>query len=42
VVLGRGESIFAGLAEVGLTPVEVATSPYATHIRYRVGPVSAG
>jgi dihydrofolate reductase len=36
VVLGRGESIFTGLTDVDLTPVEVDTSPHATHIRYRV------
>jgi dihydrofolate reductase len=37
VVLGRGERLFEGVADPGLTPVEVTHSPYATHIRYRVG-----
>jgi dihydrofolate reductase len=36
-VLGRGERLFDGVADPGLTPVEVTHSPYATHIRYRVG-----
>jgi dihydrofolate reductase len=35
VLLGRGESIFDGVGELGLEPVEVVHSPYATHIRYR-------
>jgi dihydrofolate reductase len=35
VLLGRGESMFTGLTDLGLTPVEVDTSPRATHIRYR-------
>jgi dihydrofolate reductase len=37
VLLGRGERIFDGVADPGLTPVEVAHSTLATHIRYRVG-----
>jgi dihydrofolate reductase len=37
VLLGRGERIFDGSADPGLEPLEVAASPYATHIRYRVG-----
>jgi dihydrofolate reductase len=41
VVLGRGESMFGDLAGVELTPVEAATSPRATHIRYRVTRSSA-
>src|SRR4051794_26284195 len=36
VVLGRGESMFTDLSDVGLTQIEVAESPHATHIRYRV------
>lgn len=36
VLLGRGERLFDGAADPGLTPVEVAHSPFATHIRYRV------
>src|SRR3954447_15183962 len=36
VLLGRGESMFGDLTGVAFTPVEVATSPHATHIRYRV------
>jgi dihydrofolate reductase len=37
VVLGHGERLFDGVTDPGLTPVEVTHSPYATHIRYRVG-----
>jgi dihydrofolate reductase len=37
VLLGSGERIFDGVVDPGLTPVEVVHSPYATHIRYRVG-----
>jgi dihydrofolate reductase len=37
VLLGRGERLFDGVADPGFTPVEVVTSPYATHLRYRVG-----
>jgi dihydrofolate reductase len=37
VLLGRGERLFEGVEDPGLEPVEVIHSPYATHIRYRVG-----
>jgi dihydrofolate reductase len=37
VLLGGGESIFAGVPDPGFTPLEVAQSPTATHVRYRVG-----
>jgi dihydrofolate reductase len=37
VLLGRGERIFDGSANPSLEAIEVAASPYATHIRYRVG-----
>lgn len=37
VVLGSGERLFEGVADPGLEPIEVIDSPYATHIRYRVG-----
>jgi dihydrofolate reductase len=37
VLLGDGERIFDGVADPGLEPVEVAHSPHATHVRYRVG-----
>jgi dihydrofolate reductase len=37
VLLGRGERIFDGSADPSLEAIEVAASPYATHIRYRVG-----
>ena len=37
VLLGGGESIFTGVPDPGFTPVEVAQSPLATHVRYRVG-----
>ena len=29
--------MFDGVADPGLTPVQVANSPFATHIRYWVG-----
>lgn len=35
VVLGSGESIFAGIESFGFEPAEVLHSPLATHIRYR-------
>jgi len=37
VVLGSGESPFAGLTDLRLEPFEVIHSPLATHVRYRVG-----
>ena len=37
VLLGSGERLLDGVADPGLTPVEVNASPYATHIRYRIG-----
>jgi dihydrofolate reductase len=37
VLLGRGERLFDGVADPGLDPVEVIHSPYATHVRYRIG-----
>src|SRR6476659_1731329 len=37
VLLGTGERIFDGVKDPGITPVEVVHSPYATHIRYRIG-----
>jgi dihydrofolate reductase len=37
VLLGDGERLFDGVADRKLTPVEVVTSPYATHVRYEVG-----
>ena len=37
VMLGAGEPIFDGIADPGLTPVEVIHSELATHVRYRVG-----
>ena len=37
ILLGGGERLFDGVADPGLTPVEVFGSPLATHIRYRVG-----
>ena len=35
IVLGSGESIFEGVDEVRLHPIEVHSSPYATHVIYR-------
>jgi dihydrofolate reductase len=37
VLLGRGERLLDGVDDPGLEPIEVVHSPYATHIRYRVG-----
>ena len=37
VLLGRGERLFEGVADPGFEPIEVIHSPFATHIRYRVG-----
>ena len=37
VLLGRGERLFDGVADPGFIPVEVVPTPYATHLRYRVG-----
>jgi dihydrofolate reductase len=37
VLLGSGERLFDGVQDPGLQPVEVIHSPYATHVRYRVG-----
>ena len=37
VLLGRGERLFDGVADPGFTPAEVVPTPYATHLRYRVG-----
>ena len=37
VLLGGGESIFDGVEDPGLEPVEVIHSPQAKHITYRVG-----
>ena len=37
VLLGRGERLFDGVPDPGLEIVEVASSPYATHLRYRLG-----
>jgi dihydrofolate reductase len=37
VVLGSGESPFHGVDDLRLEPIEVSHSPYATHVRYRVG-----
>ena len=36
VLLGRGERLFDGVADLSAEPVEVATSPKATHVVYRI------
>jgi dihydrofolate reductase len=36
VVLGRGERLFDGVAALSAEPVEVTTSPKATHVVYRI------
>jgi len=38
ILLGSGERLLDGVTDPGLEPIEVIASPYATHIRYRVGP----
>lgn len=35
VLLGSGERLFDGIETFDFEPVEVLTSPLATHIRYR-------
>jgi dihydrofolate reductase len=37
VLLGAGERLFDGVADPGLTLLDVTTSPLATHLHYRVG-----
>lgn len=37
VLLGAGERLLDGVVDPGLEPLEVTTSPLATHIRYRIG-----
>jgi dihydrofolate reductase len=37
VVLGSGESPLQGVPDLRLEPIEVTHSPYATHVRSRVG-----
>ena len=37
VLLGSGERLFDGVSDPGLTPIEVTSSPFATHLHYRVG-----
>jgi dihydrofolate reductase len=37
VILGSGESPINGLIDLRLEPIEATHSPYATHVRYRVG-----
>jgi dihydrofolate reductase len=37
VVLGGGERLFDGVSELRAEPVEVAASPVATHVVYRIG-----
>jgi dihydrofolate reductase len=36
VLLGRGERLFDGVTDPGLQPIDVAHSPHATHITYRI------
>jgi dihydrofolate reductase len=36
VLLGSGERMFDGVSELKAEPIEVATSPLATHIVYRI------
>ena len=41
VLLGAGERLFDGVTDPGLTPIEVTSSPFATHLHYRVGPTAS-
>jgi dihydrofolate reductase len=41
ILLGSGERLFDGVEDPGLQPVEVSDSPYATHVRYRLGRTSS-
>jgi len=36
-LLGAGERLLDGVEDPGLEPIQVVHSPYATHIRYRIG-----
>jgi dihydrofolate reductase len=38
VILGSGERLLDGVTGVALEALEVAASPHATHVRYRVTP----
>jgi dihydrofolate reductase len=40
VLLGRGERLFDDVTELAAEPVEVATSPLATHVVYRIYPAT--
>jgi hypothetical protein len=42
VVLGRGERLLDGVAELSAEPIDVATSPKATHVVYRIRSTSDG
>ena len=35
ILLGRGEQIFDGVTNLRFEPIEVAASPFATHLVYR-------
>jgi dihydrofolate reductase len=37
ILMGAGERLFDGVADPGLSMIEVVASPKVTHIRYRVG-----
>jgi dihydrofolate reductase len=36
-LLGRGERLFEGVADLDLTPIQVVGTDKATHVKYRVG-----
>jgi dihydrofolate reductase len=36
ILLGTGERLFEGVADLPLQPIEVIASPHATHVRYRI------
>ena len=40
VLLGRGERLFDDVTGLTAEPVEVATSPLATHVVYRIHPAT--
>jgi len=40
VLLGRGERLFDSVPQLAAEPMEVATSPLATHVVYRIHPAT--
>ena len=42
MLVHSGERLFDGVPSLDLTPVAVVATPLATHVKYRVGEVTAG